>query len=516
MNKFLRNQQGIVLPLVLVLIVVVTILGFAAISIADNQTLMVSRHQQGEQALHYAEAGIHHYLSELNKDLTFYKDAKDEYLLDNPAISFKDGFYDLQVKDPSPETPYVTVISTGWVKNSNIKRTIEVHLHKKDFLNNLITANVGSDKFWYTRRFARGDVVNGPLHVNGDLIIDGYHGEGTTGPIFEGPVTYSGNLQYIGATGQIFNMIDFLDWFSDLNNTTEFRDGPPEKVALVNLPASYEDLEDVAQHVYTGRTCIYINGSTLKIRNQNNSIETLTLPNNDNGLVIYVKGGTGNNKWGLNTANVYVSGQLDGRLTIAAENDIYITATNPTIWDVLPSISTSSDDGITYGITYAGLSSDPPSDKTALETDLKNCEDLLGLIANRNVRILHYNWPSGNSPFYWKNGDSHIDVAPYNINIHAVIYAVTGSFEYEEHLDAPPKGNINLVGSVTQYKTGPVMGFGPNFWDSPNFDLLNERLSGYGRNYWHDPRLMYDMPPSFLDPTISGWEMVEWQEVANP
>lgn len=513
MNKFLRNQQGIVLPLVLLLIVVVSILGFAALSIADNQTLMVSRHQQSEQALHYAEAGIHHYLSELNEDLAFYEGSKDDYLLNNSAISFQDGFYDLQVKDPLPETPYVTVISTGWVKNSNIKRTIEVHLRKKDFLQNLITANVGSDKAWYTRRFARGDVVNGPLHVNGDLIIDGYHGEGTTGPIFEGPVTYSGNLQYIGSVGQIFNMVDFLDWFSNQNNTTEFRAGYPEKVDPINLPASYENLEDVAQHVYTGRTCINIDGSTLTIKNQTNPDEILTLP--DNGLVIYVKGGTGNNKWGLNTANVFVSGQLDGRLTIAAENDIYITATDPTDWGV-PSISTSFDNGITYGVTYAGLSSGPPTDKTALETDLKDCDDMLGLIANRNVRILHYNWPSDNSPFYLKNGNSHIDVAPYNINIHASIYAVTGSFEYEQHLDEPPKGNINLVGSIAQYKTGPVMGFGPNFWDSPNFDLLNTRLSGYGRNYWHDPRLMYEMPPSFLDPSISGWEMVEWQEVANP
>ena len=44
-NK-LKNQQGIALPAALFLVVIVTLLGFSAMSIAENQTIMVSRHQQ--------------------------------------------------------------------------------------------------------------------------------------------------------------------------------------------------------------------------------------------------------------------------------------------------------------------------------------------------------------------------------------------------------------------------------------------------------------------------------------
>lgn len=502
----LKNAQGIALPAVLFLLVIVTLLGFTAMNIAENQTIMVNRHQQREQALHYAEAGLHRYMAGLNKDRKFYETTEGN-AMQNVDKAFEDGYYRLEVTSPSVAQPVVTIRSTGWEKNSNIKRTIEVELHRKDFVQNLISSNTGGDLFWYTRRFIRGDVINGPLHINGDLIINGRTGDGFVGPIFNGPVTYSGTYTREGGTA---------------TDTTQFNAGEPVQVPRMGMPPTTSNaiLRQKAQEdncLFTGLTFINIEGSTLKIRQQtvgNDAIQTKSsLPANG---IIYVQGATGNNKWDPPTANVYVSGKLDGRLTIVAENDIYITASDPTDWNNPGSVKPNG------GVTYADLDGAGTITTANIESIMASCDDMLGLIANRNVRILHYNWPrdknSSSGRYYWPNsGLINKDVAPTNIDIHASIFAVTGSFEYEEHTGTPNKGTLRVIGSISQFKIGPVAGFAANILDLPgNLDLIHHRLSGYGKDYWHDPRLMYDLPPSFLEPANSGWEIVTWREVNNP
>ncbi len=501
-NK-LKNQQGIAMPAVMFLFVLVTLLGFTAMSIADNQTILVNSHQQREQALHYAEAGIHRYMAELNNNRKFYETPASTGM-QNTDTTFNDGYYRLVVTSPSISNPVVTIRSTGWHKNSNIRRTVEVELHKKDFVQNLITANNGSDLFAYTRRFIRGDVINGPLHINGDLIVNGHTGEGFSGPIFNGPVTYAGNFDQQAIP-------------STTPDTTEFNAGPPVKVAPMGMPptTSTAIMKQKAADdgcLFNGPTCIFINGSTLTIRNQtngNDTVQNISIPANG---VIYVQGNTGNTKWQPGIGNAYVSGVLNGRLTIVAENDIYITANNPTNWN-----NPGNTPAATGGVTYADLSSAPDITADNIDTIMATCDDMLGLIANRNVRVLHYNWPQDTNPYYWKNGSSHIDVAPTNINIHASVFAVTGSFEYEEHEQGSKKGTLSVLGSICQHKIGPVASFAPNLFDlPPGFDLLNSRISGYSKNYWHDPRLMYDLPPSYLEPTNSGWEIIDWREISTP
>lgn len=492
-----KNQRGAALMLVLALVVILIILGFAAMSVADNQTIMVNRHQQREKALHYAEAGVHRYMAELNKDFEFYS-TEDSADMEHVDTAFEEGFYRLDVEVPSSESPYVTIRSTGWVENSDITRTVEVQLQKRSFLINLINANIGSDRYWYNNRFIRGDVVNGSLHMNGDLIINGHTGDGFSGPIFNGPVTYAGNYTR-----------ESLPLFTD--DTTEFNAGPPQKVDRVGMPSSNENLKGKADYVFNGRTCVWINGSSLEVKDKDGTETTITIPEDD-GLIIYVKGATGNNKWSKQTANVYVSGVLDGRLTIAAENDIYITYDDPTNW-----VNPGTTPAATGGVTYAGLSSAGTIDSADIE-GMTEIDDMLGLMANRNVRILHYNWPKEDG--LWHGGDtllSWIDVAPTDINVHAAVCAVTGSFEYEEHSSGSAKGSLTVVGSITQYMVGPVAGYAANLLDiSEEYDFLHSRVSGYGKNYWYDPRMMYEAPPDFLEPNNSGWEIIEWAESNTP
>ena len=439
-------------------------------------------------------------MAELNKDRKFYETSTST-AMQNVDTAFNDGYYRLVVTNPSVSNPVFTLRSTGWRKNSDIRRTVEVELHRRDFVQNLITANTGSDLFAYTRRFIRGDVINGPLHINGDLIVNGHTGEGYSGPIFNGPVTYAGNFeqQSIPSTSP---------------DTTEFRKGPPVKVERMGMPptnstAILKQKADDDSCVFNGPAFIFLNGSTLTIRIQTNGTDTsqnISIPANG---VLYVQGNTGNTKWTPGIGNAYVSGELDGRLTIVAENDIYITANNPTNWD-----NPGNTPAATGGVTYADLRSAPDITADNIDTVMASCDDMLGLIANRNVRVLHYNWPQDTNPYYRKNGSSNIDVAPTDMNIHASVFAVTGSFEFEEHEKGSKKNILSVLGSICQYKIGPVASFAPNFLDlPPGFDLLNSRISGYSKNYWHDPRLMYDLPPSYLEPSNSGWEIINWREV---
>ena len=512
MKRFVNNQKGFSIVIVLMLLALLMILGFAAISMANNQTRMVSIHQQREQALQYAEAGIHRYMAELSRDPNFYATTASSDMQDIDTV-YEDGYFRISCSDPSIDNPYIILTSTGWHKNSEFKRTVEIKLQKKDLLQNAITTNTGSEVLWYTNRYIRGDRIYGPLHINGNLIVSGKVGDnfagGEGGPRFYGKVTYSGN--YIVEPGSWF-AVD-TTWYNPEYNTV---DGAvkPEKVPATGMYSMNENLklEADSDYIFQGRTCIYLNGTSMTIRNKNGSSVTKTIPENG---IIYVKGNTGNNKWGLETANVFISGVLEGRLTIAAENDIYITAGDPTDWSQ-PSTTAPSTGGVTYS-DLVGKTFTPEN----AESLMADCNDMLGLVANRNIRILHYNWPKGDGDYYWKRSlITHYDVAPYNINVHAAAAAVTGSFEYEEHRDGPKKGDVTIVGSIIQNRTGPLAGYSVNFADLDNFfdipDPLHDRLSGYGRTFVHDPRMMYESPPSFAGPKHSGWEMVEWQEVSNP
>lgn len=463
------NNRGIALPMVLGLIVIITLLGFTAMSLADNQTLMVNRYQQQEKALHYAEAGVYKYLNLLNADRDFYK-SQESNELQNIDVAFESGFYRLTVIPPTTSNPVVTIRSTGWTKSHpDIKRTVEVTVNKKEFVQTLYGSgreinDKGNEVWW-----ARGDVVDGSLHTNGSLYIDGTGGDGSTGPVFNGPVTYVQGLTL-------------------KKGTEQFNGGPPQKVDPLIFPPTNSSLKTLAKkggYYYEGRTCIHINGNELVIRNKNDAAErSKPLPANG---VIYVDGGTGG-KWDNNTGNVFVSGTLDGRLTIAAANDIYITAWDPTNWE--EPIGNVPRGTYTGGLYYKDFNG----------SNIADIDDMLGLIAGGYVRILHNNWPRDDGRS-WSTKSTN-DVAPKNITIHAAIFALNNSFEYEYYNSGAAKDTITLIGSITQNKRGAVGTYNGQ-----------RTVTGYNKNYSHDPRMLYDMPPHFLEPVNSGWEIRSWREV---
>ena len=454
------NNKGYALPAVFIFLLVISILATVAYDNAYRDIKETDQEIKQEDSLYYAEAGFNRYLYFLNENPKYYNTSDSTDMENQTAIPFKDGFYNLEITPPTMDNPYVTIVSTGWPSGKeNESRTIEVNIRRRQFTNFIYgtgeeTLPDGTPVWW-----TDDDVVNGPLHTNGTLNIDG-------DPTFNGEVSYSRNLNIRSGSNPTYTAGEPFK-----RNPLEFPNNNSELKTWAEAPGGY---------YYQGRTCILINGDRLLIRNQDNPIEDRPLPSNG---VIYVDNLNNEmDKWDLDSGNIFLSGELNGSLTIAAQNTIYITAHDPTNWSNLDT---------TGGITYANPTLD------------ENNDDLLGLVSQRNIEILHHGWPRYT---YWTDHWSESnDVSVDDITIEAAIFALDGSFSFEDHDEGGSKGTITVNGPIVQKDRGPVATFSSYY---------GYNISGYDtKDYSHDPRMAFDTPPHFLEPANAGWEVLNWREI---
>jgi hypothetical protein len=546
MKRLLVDQRGIVLPIVVALVAIITLLGFTAGFMVQNQTFLVRRLADREEALYVAEEGVHKYLWHFNKDPGFYLD-DDSYpiLEDNYDHTIYSSLreqeegdnYRVEIVIPKervdgvyvPVSNRAIIRSTAWSGgNPEVKRTVEVEIRKRTFTEHGMVNNTefnpesGEKVYWVD-----GEKFYGPLHTNDTLYISGK-------PTFYGPVTYKVGVdpQYKMSSTEIFRQgvsyADVLGWPSNVDNL------------MIHAR--------IGGHYYNGRTCIMLRGDKYDVRYwdkddqqwkyngvpyeyitggkyknldtgavYNNfrafadTVPSLTFPSNH---VIYVNGnygdqGDGGSKYGYkfdrDYGNVFVSGRVKGSLTIAAANDIFITGYDPTDWRDPRYNNIESTGGIQYSdTTFEQVFEDGDWKHTKVQG---TGQDMLGLVANRKILILHYNWPADQdaNKCYWggRNNDRNdppIDVAPYDINIHGALFVRDGSFGFEYPESGSGKGTIYLVGSVTGQYRG-IVG--------------NTAGKGYNKVYSHDPRMKFDAPPHFVQPANTGWEILSWKEIVE-
>jgi hypothetical protein len=161
----------------------------------------------------------------------------------------------------------------------------------------------------------------------------------------------------------------------------------------------------------------------------------------------------------------YVEGQVAGRVTIAADNNIIIT----------------------NNITY----------KTG-----KNGTDVLGLIANNSVKVYHpVDCDSLNSDNTCNDGD--------NLNrgngtkftdpqIYAAMLSVRHGFTVQSYHLGNDLGDLSVFGTIAQLYRGAVGTTGG---------------TGYLKDYEWDSRLKYAPPPFFLDPVGASWGQKTFGEI---
>lgn len=379
MKELLRNNDGIALPIVVAIIAIISMLGFTAVFLVNSQTSMGAHHEKSETALSIAEAGVNEYLWHLNQDPRFYETAEGKnFVMDSdgkPKVhDFQNGKYKLEIEKPSISHPVVKIKATGWLNaDEKAKTAVEVEVRKRRFTQFVsMTDDMrtkdggwfwGSDKVYW----GDGEHIRGPFHTNGYLRTMG-------SPTFHDKVTYSKGIDPYGRRDKAI-----------------YLKGDPEKVDPLEFPKinSQEQLKKWASperggYIFTGRTCIYLNGNTIKIRNpnvNNGNPETLPLP--ESGVICVEndyessrpRGHEKWGKWGLNSGNVFISGTLDGRLTVYAEQNIYIAGTDPT--DYANPCDPDKTNYNNAGIFYANTNID--------SNDSNLSDDMLGLIANDDV-----------------------------------------------------------------------------------------------------------------------------------
>ncbi|MGS0764011.1 DUF4900 domain-containing protein [Syntrophomonas curvata] len=483
------------------------------------------------------------------------------------------------------EDSYRRIIrATGWDNRYPERlRSIEVEVYKKTFTQFCMANNSERDKAGNPLYWTTGEVVYGPLHTNDTLFVNGtpiFHGPVTyvnsinitpAGNMYNPAIFRKGNSKvaevlsfnsslsnlkaHARIAGHYYNgraCIRLLEsggynvrYYDRSTDTWHYNDAEYHFVPTTDRPLTnnkWYDREIANEEAYNSNAVMF----QRIFRNEDGSIQdTLTqsfrsfaafaatvsplkLPENG---VVYVDGGTGGNdaagvsKYDVGLGNVFVSGKLDGRLTIAAANDIFITAHDPCDWK-RPDWSSSWYDSAP-GVTYSNTTFEQimvNGEWSHTEVGGNSGEDMLGLAATNHVDVLHYNWSSQydeNVDFFgsildpldlftyrdycwtFMNLGVPVDHAPNNINLHAAICAQEESFGFEAYDRGRVKDTAYVVGSIAQKYRGPqgISGF------------LDQ--DGYKKSYSHDPRFLYDAPPHFPDPANSGWQSSRWDELKN-
>jgi len=349
-------------------------------------------------------------------------------------------------------------------------------------------------------QFAAGDTIRGPLHSN-DAILVGANVSGSAAQ-FRGNVTTNWAGEPDGSGGTI-------RWWYNGSKPNPFfiRAGDPRFASNIEMPVAVTELRAKALPsnggcVYQGPTRIVLNsGGTMTVTSPLTPVGSgfCTVGSNRplpaNG-VVYVDNvptpGPGitpppvspacssatpsRNRLGYpmsgdlttyqcSTGDVFLKGQLNGRLTIAAKNRLIIV-----------------DD-----TTYASAAPD----------------SLLGLIAENTVEIYH--------PVDCTSADSSCDMSRSSADgggffndarVHAAILSLTHSF-YVQNFTRGDRDNLDdlfVVGAIAQKFRGAVGTSGSGG-------------TGYLKDYTYDQRLKYISPPEFLDPVNSAWQVGTWAEV---
>lgn len=399
--------------------------------------------------------------------------------------------------------------------------------------------------------FSSVDVINGPLHSNDAIRINGT-------PTFNGPTTttYNGSLN----GGQ--------RWWG--SGTPSFLPGDPKLASALIMPPTNAALKNETNPSLGGTGCLFTGPTAIRLNNDGTmdvispftrNMYCSVAPNPDTDLyystgngftitnmqlppngVIYVQnvpadsadpnytnacpfnqtaigGGatrqhplgfpqlydltpfnttTMANGYGCRNGDVFLMGQLDGRLTIASDNNIVAfgnTTYENAAEDLLGLIA------INYIEVYHPARSDGVT---------TNCDGgYAGSAGATGCSLKRPTQTSSSTPSLFSGSSPGVSTmsiqtdpssqAFRNASIQAAILTLQHSFrvQWYQYGDDAVTGTLNVTGAIAQQYRGIV-------------GLIN--TTGYAKNYVYDQRLKYDSPPKFLNPVASAWQVVIWAE----
>ena len=356
-------------------------------------------------------------------------------------------------------------------------------------------------------QFGDNDKINGPLHTNDTILTGGnplfqgtvttsdpacqpvngvarpatscYAKNGTSNPQFDKGINYRAEVELPTSIGDLSQHVD-----PTKTSTPGCLYTGPTRIKLIDDGSTYSKMKVWSPFTISGINAgcggTRPNGVTVTIPN-NNLVMVRNVPSNEatSATSVACTGGaigdgyplTDDINRKLNEANcgygtLYVEGQLAGRLTFSAANNIVITG----------------------DLTYSG-------GKTGL--------DALGLIAENSVKIYHPVKSTCSNPFS-SSCSNYTELSRpngagifKNAKVYAAILTLQHSFTVQMYDEASNLGTLSVFGTIAQRFRGPVGLAGG---------------TGFTKSYEYDTRLRYSPPPFFLDPVRSSWGVKAYGE----
>jgi hypothetical protein len=516
------GQKGLVLPLALIFLVILSIMGIAAIMTSTSTTALFGGLRRGDEALYYAEAGIEAAKNLLARDIpnldSVYANSGQLDTLPG-TITYGNGSYTVRIvndegeTDPNVETNGIYIIrSTGRAYDAT--KTLEVvvlsfsrffYFTEWEEAPLLASTLPWEDRFVF---FRTGDDLDGPVHSNHALHIAG-------NPVFHDLASSSAvPFKLSGAAADSAIFLGGTNWSRTISLPVGDDDhfGTPDDLKTVLIGATAKGRIIDTFDTGTGRAWDYRvhfrgdRGSEIDIYKKDSQdcdpvnsrwtfVETLTISASFNGVVYFVGGGAIHVGGKIKTTGTATEiGKLQssgtdstvqGRWTICSAMTADINQINV----VLPAGEIQVEGDIRYVGHYTGGAVFPDEDDPQ-----HPIEGLLGLVSANNVVIK-------------SNGeDTDNTIRDNGLTIHASIMATSNdnaTFNVETTLleQMPGSANLplNLLGGVIQVRRGVV-----GVFDAAGL------VYGFDKNYKYDRRLRYMSPPSF--PLALNLRVRSWKE----
>ena len=508
----LSGQKGIILPIALIFLVILSIMGIAAIMTSTSTTAVFGGLRRTDEALYYAEAGVEAAKKIIartspNFDQVYARSGLLTGL--DSTVTYGNGSYSVRIlndegeADPALERNGRYIIhSTG--RASDATKTLEVVVESFSrffYFTELEEApgTVGdpdiSDRYVF---FRTGDNMDGPVHSNNLIHISGNPTFSALVSSNQSPYKLSGSAAddsiFLGATNWSRTVVLPVGPNGTFGDVDDLDDVWTGALAMGRIYDTYDTGTASAWEYrvhFRGDQGMKADIYRKDPATQNwTFVETLTIGAGFNGVIYFHNGGPVHVGGKIRTTGTASQiGKLDpaggvestvrGRWTICSARN-----PDPDHPDI---VSPPGEMRIVGDIKYNGSYSggDPfPTDPTGL----------LGLVSANNVVIKE------------DGEDTAQTIRSSGITIHASIMAASNdnaTFSVETALLEGVAGSlgrqINLLGGIIQFRRGVVGRF--------NMGGLTQ---GFQKNYRYDPRLYYMSPPSF--PLAMNMKTKSWRE----
>ncbi len=477
------NKRGSALAYALIIMTIVMIILVSMLGYISSQLKFSLNRVEKEKAFQVAEAGIYYYRWYLAHETSGRTALEINNFLQTggpmgfspAAVSYEGiGQYQLVITPPIPGSTIINIESTGWSdKAPNMKRTISVRFRRPSWSEYIFLSNSFIN-------FGDQAVVFGKVHSNGGIRFDGiaHNTVSSLLPSFNDP-TYGGNrLQFGVHTTK--NPADpdapTYPWSSGAvpNRPDVFMGGrefPVSEVSFTGVTTDLANMKDQAQHGHgnyfdatgVGRQIILKSNGTFDVCTIASANSNTHAISNNNGYLKNSGSGTCSSCSGACLSNYAIP---DGGI-IFVENDTWVEGTinNKRVSIVAANLS----GGGNQRDIYIGISN------TNLQYAAYDCNNMLGLIAQRDVRVL--------------------GSCPDNFIVDAALLAQGGVVGINDN-GFSGKNSLTFNGAIASYLQ-PYFAHGNNGFAARTYNFNNN--------------LLYCPPPYF--PTGTDYAIDLWEEL---